>query len=160
MNAAWFENLFRDIQHLSARRFGFGKHFLDLTERVEGQANLYTDTRISQLRLDRREPYPTGTWKGSTFFIDAPGNIKDVQMRSAFTVEDDTQIRIRVSSDGGATYMTADFVYDATKDIQTVDVPINPGSHIRVKVEMMSESADRTPRMDWFVLVFNVEVTP
>jgi len=160
MTAAWYENLFRDIQHLSARRYGFGKHFLDLTERVSGQDNLYTDTRISQLRLARREPYPVGEWIGSTFEIEAPGNIKDVQMRSRFEVEDDTQIRIRLSSDGGATYMTADFAYDPEDDIQTVDVPINPGAHIRVKVEMMSESSDRTPRMEWFTVLFNVEVSP
>jgi len=156
MDIQQYENLFRDILHVSGRRWAFGKHFMDVTERVEGEDELYTDTLHGELRFTRRAPYaPASTWKHTIFELELAGETASVEVRARFTMPDETNLRLYVSADDGMTYSEILFSYDPAKEIQTGIADVVQGNKMKVKVEMRVMDEALTPAMEWFIVLFN-----
>ena len=160
VNAQMFENMFADILYASGLHYGFGKHFMDLTERVVGSDELYTDVRNSQLRLNRNMPFTTGLWKHTTFERAAvlPFNVQDITVRAKFTIEDHTELEILVSMDGGVNFSVVNFVYDPVDNIQKADVSVTAGNALQFDIRMKTGNSSNTPRVEWIMLLFNEAV--
>ena len=149
-----YENMFKDILGRSGLPYGYGKHFMDKTERFSPD-DLYTDVRRGEIRLARRAAYPVGDYKHTVVGLELPITISEVQVQAKFTNPTDTTFGLEVSADGGVEWIGVTFTQDAGRDIQyctTMGIPV--GSSLRARILMATDDAQVTPTLEWFMLMF------
>jgi len=150
-----YENMFKDVLGRSGFRYGYGKHFMDKTERFAPD-DLYTDVHHGQLRIGKHPAYPIVVAKSTVVGLDFPVQAEQVQIQARYSVPLSGTFAFEISMDGAMTWTGVTFVYDATRDLQLSQlIGVPRGNKLRARITMATGNAQETPVLEWFMVVFN-----